>query len=114
MASTCSCVDLLGNRYEYTVLPFEADWNEVSGVYMFVRWQPGSGWEPLYIGKADSFKNRLCPSHECWSPAVALGATHVLVRCVPEALARADEERRLIETYDPPLNVQHRRSFGAS
>jgi hypothetical protein len=50
MASTCSCVDLLGNRYEYTLLPFEADWNEVSGVHIFVRWDPGSGWQPLYIG----------------------------------------------------------------
>ncbi len=111
MSTTYRCTDLLGNNYEYTLLPFEADWNEVPGVYIFVFWNPASGWTPLYIGKANSLKSRLRASHEVWPEAVALGATHVLARCVLNALARATEEQRLIEAYDPPLNVQHRRSL---
>ena len=110
MATTCNCTDLLGNRYEYTVCRFDLPWADVPGIYIFVKWN-GSVWEALYIGKADSFKSRLCASHECWPKAVALGATHVLARCVPNALARQTEEIRLIEAYNPPLNVQHRSSF---
>jgi hypothetical protein len=106
--STCN-VDLLGNHYEYAVLPFDAAWNDVGGVYIFVKWS-GKKRVALYVGKADSFKSRLCASHECWSKAVALGATHVLARAVSEP-TRTNEERALIQAYDPPLNVQHRRSF---
>lgn len=113
MATTCNCIDLLGTRYEYTVCRFDLPWNDVPGIYIFVRWS-GSAWVPLYIGQADSLKSRLCASHECWPKAVALGATHVLARWVPNALARETEERRLIEAYDPPLNVQHRRSVSGA
>ena len=106
--STINCADLVGNNYEYTLLPFEVAWNAVSGIYIFVAWDPGRGWVPLYIGQAESLKDRICASHECWAQAEGLGATHVLARCVPDASTRATEERRLIEAYNPPLNVQHR------
>ena len=109
MASTCNCTDLLGNRYEYSVCRFDLPWPDFGGVYIFVRWNRAL-WEVLYVGKADSFRNRLCASHECWSKAEALGATHVLARAVSDP-ARTTQERRLIEAYNPPLNVQHRRSF---
>jgi hypothetical protein len=113
MASTYNVTDRFGNRYEYTLCLFDGAWNEIPGIYIFVKWG-GTSWVPLYIGQAESFKNRLCASHECWSKAVALGATHVLARHAPNAMARSSEEQRLIETYNPPLNVQHNRSFGGA
>jgi hypothetical protein len=63
---------------------------------------------PVYIGIADDLSNRV-PSHEHWDAAVALGATHVLAHLEANATRRKLEEQDLIATFQPPLNLQHRR-----
>ena len=52
---------------------------------------------------------RLLQSHECWSEALRLGATHVMTHTTPVgAHARYDEEADLIARWNPPMNVHHR------
>jgi excinuclease UvrABC nuclease subunit len=93
---------------------FDGAWTEVGGVYVFVKWVAGKGCVPLYVGKADSFRNRLCASHECWGNAVLHGATRVLAHVVLDSIERENLEQRLIGRYKPPLNVQHNRAFGGA
>lgn len=99
--------------YDFTVYsPHETTWSDVPGIYIFtgVNHQLNQ-WVVLYIGQADSFRNRM-RSHEMWLPAVRLGASHVHAMAVPLAANRDEIEKWMIATYQPPLNVQHRSADG--
>ena len=95
------------DKYPFDVCDFGADWNHVGGVYIFTGLNNWNGWVPLYIGQADSFRNRI-PSHEKWSLAVRRGATHVHAMVVRQEATRGAIERELILAYQPTLNVQYR------
>jgi hypothetical protein len=75
MADTCIWTDLLGNKYTYSIYTMAASWNDVDGNYIFTSIQDGV-WVPLYMGQGN-FKTRMTAQHECWAPAMRLGATHV-------------------------------------
>jgi excinuclease UvrABC nuclease subunit len=79
---------------------------------MFCGKNMNGTWIPKYIGKASSFKERLC-NHEQWAPSAAQGATHVLAMVVPDNAQRDRLEALLIAELDPPLNVQLRKPIGA-
>ena len=93
-------------EHEFTVYRHDADWHNVAGLYIFSGKDPTDNkWFPLYIGQALSLSERL-PTHEKWSAAVRLGATHVHAMVVPLATRRDSIERQLIETFQPSLNRQ--------
>ncbi len=91
--------------YEFTIYAPNTMWNDVAGVYIFCGINAQNQWVALYVGQADSFRNRI-QSHEQWSPAVWLGATHIHARVVPQVTARDAIERELIQAYQPRLNTQ--------
>lgn len=98
----------LGSAFEVHPPPSEVDWSEEPGLYLFV--QPGTrgGLDAvLYVGETESFRTRL-PDHERWQEASSLGAFQVHTRVVQDDLERYLLEAQLIETLQPPLNVQHR------
>lgn len=79
----------------------------VNAVYAFAVLS-GAIYRPLYIGRADILSSRLA-EHDRREEAIARGATHLLVH-IPGALDRIDykeAERRLIQFFAPPLNIQH-------
>ncbi len=92
--------------HEFTVYdPKTTDWNEIAGIYIFAGLNAQELWVPLYIGQTDDFHARL-PSHERWTEAELLGATHVHAMVVSLAASRDTIEKELIQAYQPPLNVQ--------
>ena len=98
------------NWLTYSFSIFDMDgttWNEVSGIYIFSGIQ-NNFWYAKYVGVAESFKNRLGPSHEQWAAARRMGATHVHAMVVRQAATRLLIERELIQKLQPPLNTQHR------
>ncbi len=104
---TTKWLDLEFYVYEHVNL----GWSEVGGLYVFAGQRlDDSGilrWHPLYVGKTQDFSARL-PTHERWPEAVQAGATHVHARTEPLAKKREALEKKLIEAYEPPLNVEHR------
>ena len=84
--------------YEFTIYQHGTSWNDVVGVYIFCGVNPQNQWVALYVGQTDSFRNRI-PSHEQWTPALRLGATHVHARVVPQAATRDAIEQELIQTF---------------
>lgn len=104
--SDCLWLDL---EFELLGTPDSTDWNAVGGLYVFAgRFQSPTGilqWRALYIGECRDFSDRL-PTHEKWSGAVRLGATHVHARVVDDEKERAWLQKRMILTYQPRLNVQ--------
>lgn len=94
--------------YEFTV--YEKDggrWHDVPGVYIFSGIGRNNLWNAFYIGKCESFSDRL-PTHERWYEARQIGATHVHALGVSQEATRASIEQALIAAYQPPLNTQHR------
>lgn len=78
------------------------------GNYVFVKRLANGNFFPLYFGQASSLRARL-PTHEVWPVAVQRGATHVMAHTTPAGeKARLDEERDLIQRWNPELNSQHR------
>ena len=102
MADSVKWLDTAFGVYEPST-----DWNAVSGLYVFAARQgselAGYRWRALYVGQTRSLASRL-PTHEKWSEAVQLGATHIHVRVEELVDKRVRLERALIEAYRPPLN----------
>lgn len=96
-----------GIMVNFEVHSIDSDWNDVGGIYMMCRRNPGGGWNPAYIGKAKSLRSRLC-AHPQWADAQGLGATHVLAVVVPTESDRDRIEAVLVGELHPPLNVQLR------
>ena len=97
-------VGWIGTFYVYSP---GGTWNDVPGVYVFSYVGQDNRWQPLYVGQADSFSVRFA-NHERWDEAVRRGVTHIHAMTVTEAAARSLTERRLIATYQPPMNIQGR------
>lgn len=91
--------------HEFSVNQYGANWIDTGGLYIFAGVTPQNQWKAYYIGKAESFQNRI-PSHERWQEAVRLGATHVHARAVSPEATRVQVEAQLIQAYQPPLNFQ--------
>jgi excinuclease UvrABC nuclease subunit len=98
-----------GKSYRYWFLDINQPIKDEAGNYMFVQHLPTGRYLPAYIGQADSLRKRL-PGHERLEDAKLAGATHVMSHTTPAGeQARLDEERDLIQYWNPPLNVQHRK-----
>lgn len=100
---------VIWSSYEFTSYTTNSSWNDVAGVYIFCGINAQNQWVPLYVGQAESFRDRFS-SHEQWISAMRQGATHVHVRVVPQAAMRDVIERELIQAYQPRLNTQLRHS----
>lgn len=112
MTATTVFTSKAGERLTFEVCDFAGNWSEYPGIYMMSALiNQGRAWHPKYIGKAKSFKDRLC-GHDQWEPAVRLGATHVLAMVVPTKSERDRLEELLIAEIDPPLNKRLRQPQG--
>lgn len=99
----------LGNSQvlQFDVFERNEGWYGVPGLYIF-SYHSANGWYALYVGKAESFQARL-PTHERLREAVQNGATHIHALVVHQPSTRDQWERMLIQTLQPPMNVEHRR-----
>lgn len=99
-----------GNRYRYWFLA-DISVNGIkaeAGNYAFVKRLANGNFSPLYFGESENLRERI-PGHERWAEAVRLGATHVMGHTAQDGeQARCDEERDLIQRWNPALNQQHR------
>lgn len=95
-------------RYWNLISPTAAGIQAVAGNYVFAKLLQDGTYLPLYFGEAVDLQARI-PSHERWQEAVRLGASHILAHTTQGGeSARQNEERDLIQYWNPPLNVQHR------
>jgi hypothetical protein len=102
---------LSGKSYRYWRLDAPRDPAgilDVAGNYAFLKQLQNGNWLPVYIGQADSLRNRL-PNHERWADAIRAGATLVVAHTTPAGeQVRLSEEQDLIAKWNPVLNVHHR------
>jgi hypothetical protein len=105
--STCNWPLGNGQTLECQIYDFNATWYKVAGLYIFAYPTDQTHWHALYVGQTDDFSSRI-PSHERWNEAVRLGATHIHAVVVPQAATRDKLEKILIQTLQPPMNVQAR------
>ena len=87
----------------YVYDPTRTRWRDVGGVYIFAGVNASNVWEPFYIGRTNSLKDRLS-DHERWDEARALGATHIHTRVERAASRRKALEEHLLDGFGPPLN----------
>jgi hypothetical protein len=101
MATVWKSID--GSSYEFNPHPYNSEWTDVGGMFIFAARMTNGDWNPLFIGYADSFEHCI-PGHEKWPWAVILGATHVLACAVAAENKRASVEMEMIARLKPPLN----------
>lgn len=102
--TTVNWISASNDYFAFELHDSRTTWNPVGGLYMFCKYT-NSRWAPVYVGKATSFKDRLC-NHEQWEPSMNLGAAHILAMVVPQESERARLEEVLIRELTPQLNVQ--------
>ena len=80
-----------------------------AGNYAFVKQIANGNYVPLYFGESNDLSDRI-PGHDMWPEALRLGATGVMAHTTPSGQqTRLEEERDLIQYWNPALNTQHRR-----
>ena len=90
--------------HDFYVYANNANWRDVPGVYIFAGLHQEGEWYPLYIGKTESLSERL-PTHEKWSDAQLLGATHIHARVERVRETRVALEKELVAAHLPKLNI---------
>jgi hypothetical protein len=93
-----------GAGYRFKITLTRKGIPEGSGIYIFVRRRFGFFLEPLYIGKATSFRSRLNGHERWWEAWWKRGATERHVLLVRTASERARIEEDLIRRYQPLMN----------
>src|SRR5258708_24700745 len=94
-----------GQTHPFGRCSWSLQWNGVPGLYAFAR---GSDGYLIYLGETGSFASRM-PDHEVWPDAQRYGATDVYAMPFGGSEEqRKSIERRLIATYNPVCNTQHR------
>jgi len=97
-----------GKTYRYWSAAFTDTFKDEGGNYMYVKQLTNGNYLPVYIGVADSLKNRL-GSHDRFDEAKRAGATFVMAHTTPAGeQARLAEEKDLIQRWSPVLNTHHR------
>lgn len=105
-SSRVTLTGVTGSAYDFSVCEYHGAWNDIGGIYAFAFRAPQGFWVILYVGKADSYRDRM-RDHEKWESAVRQGATHVLAFVNENSFSRDAQERDLIRAYQPTLNVHH-------
>lgn len=111
MATSIDLPGLSGRSYRYFFLAsIAADSVKTDpGNYLFAQPLSNGKVKVLYFGQADNLSRRLS-THDRWDEARRAGATQVYAHVTQGGeAARCAEEKDLIQRWDPPLNVQHRR-----
>jgi hypothetical protein len=104
MTDTIDWLGKSGKTHRYWFLDLNLPIKNEPGNYMFIKRLPNGNWLPVYIGQADSLRN-----HERLAEARLAGATHAMSHTTAGGEQdRLDEERDLIQYWDPPLNTHHR------
>ncbi len=104
-----NCTWPLGNgeSFECGIYSQDGVWNRLAGLYIFACIRDETHWRALYVGQTDDFGSRI-PSHERWTEAVLLGATHVHAAVVSNQADRNMLEAMLIQNLQPPMNNHFR------
>ena len=110
MADQLLLHDATGNKFKFYRHPIGTNYKDLPGVYAFVR-DDGEQWTIVYIGEAESLKDRLFTNlkqHHRYQCAVETeGASDFLTRTVSGTdEVRLDLETRLRQNYDPACNRQ--------
>lgn len=93
-----------GKSYGYWIAPIDASFKDVPGNYIFAKETKPNQWRAVYIGQAESLKERLS-NHEKEPCARRNGATHIHnhTNSAGENARRA-EETDLIRKWSPVCN----------
>jgi hypothetical protein len=94
-----------GTAYRFKITLTRSGIPETGGVYVFVKRWFFFFLQPLYVGKATNFRERLL-GHEKWGDAFWLnGATERHLVTIPDAREREVVEEDLIRGLKPPMNA---------
>lgn len=93
--------------YDFGIYPADSKWSDVGGIFILTKLNEENRWVPLYIGQVSSFKERFS-KHESLEEAKKLGVTHIHAKTVPKQADRNLIEHRLIDSFKPIFNSQHR------
>jgi hypothetical protein len=101
-----------GKAYRYFFIDLSQPIDAVPANYTFAKCLANGNYWPLYFGETDNAKTRpLGAGHERWADAIAAGMTHVMAHSTLGGVAvRCAEERDLVESWQPVLNIQYRRA----
>ena len=88
-------------------LPDTHHWSEVSGLFVLALRDPtlDQAWTPLLVGLAGAFDKDL-PTLPEYGEAQRRGATHLHVRRTSPGPALKELHDRLVEEFQPPLNIE--------
>jgi hypothetical protein len=104
-----------GAKYTFHCYPDGQEFNPVSGVYIMCRVVPFAGWEALYVGEAQSLKDRLnagISNHDGYRRAKSAGMTHIAALVVVGDAERVRVETDLRHGLNPSCNAQGINALG--
>lgn len=96
-----------GRWYEFEIARAQRAWDQVGGIYMFVKpHDPSQDWGgpiSLFISKTDDFSKALA-RHDMWAAAENLGAKEIHLLVIKDAATRDRVAKDVLEAQAPILN----------
>ena len=109
-ANTITARGASGKIYECQIFSIGTEFYVNPGVYIFMKLAMNGNWDPIYIGEAQDFNDRLYKNlrqHHRLECIDRYAATHVaLIKVAGGKNARTAIETDLRNAYDPPCNRQ--------
>lgn len=107
MNPTLRAYGISGRQYIFELFPIDMIFNNVPGIYEFVKQASNGGWDALYIGQTGNLRERLTSQHHQWNCARRHRATHIAILVtVGSEQERVDIETDLRRNYPTPCNSQ--------
>lgn len=105
--STFSWQGASGRWFEFDVARAQRAWEQVGGLYMFVKPHDNQldwgGPICLFLAKTEDFSVTLA-RHDMWAAAENLGAKEIHLLVIKDGQTRAFVEKDLLEAQQPILN----------
>lgn len=95
-----------GHIYHFQVYGKNEQLPSTAALYAFMNYSNGE-WHVLYIGQTIDLPERM-ESHHKWHEAERLGFNYLAVCLDVNLLMMDDDEKNLIQFYNPPCNEQLR------
>lgn len=94
-----------GETYKFEAHNKDTEFEDVSAVYIFMKFTENNTFKILYIGQTGELGTRIA-NHDKWTIANEHGCTHICVHETDSENDRWNIETDLIRKYNTPCNEQ--------
>ena len=101
---TLTVEGLSGTKYKFNIYPIGTNFKDVGGVYTYTKENNDDTHTLLYVGRTESFQDRLGPDHHKYYCVIRNGGTHICTHRNDDEDVQKRIERDILQKHSTPCN----------